>query len=139
MILISQGSSEHSICFAVPDKEASAAHDVVRRAFAGELRDFDLPLDMHGTAFQKRIWQELLNIPYGRTCSYSFVATAVGAPKAVRAVGAANGRNPVPIVVPCHRVIGANGKLTGFGGGLPTKEALLALETRQLKLATGSI
>src|ERR1700722_12268527 len=102
--------------------------------FAGELRNFDLPLDMQGTAFQKRVWQELRNIPYGRTCSYSFVAAAVGAPKAVRAVGAANGRNPIPIGVPCHRVIGAGGSLVGYGGGLPLKRFLLDLETRPGRL-----
>jgi methylated-DNA-[protein]-cysteine S-methyltransferase len=96
--------------------------------FAGELRVFDLPLDMQGTAFQKRVWDALLRIPYGETRSYMQVALAVGAANAVRAVGAANGANPVPIVVPCHRVIGTNGKLTGYGGGLPLKKRLLELE-----------
>ena len=96
--------------------------------FAGELRVFELPLDMQGTAFQKRVWDELLRIPYGETRSYMQVAVAVGAANAVRAVGAANGANPVPIVVPCHRVIGTNGKLTGYGGGLPLKKRLLELE-----------
>jgi len=98
--------------------------------FAGELRDFDLPLDMPGTAFQKRVWQALRSIPYGETRSYSLVAAAIGAPAAVRAVGAANGRNPIPIVVPCHRVIGAAGSLVGYGGGLPLKRLLLDLESR---------
>src|SRR5215472_12583634 len=84
--------------------------------FAGRLRRFDLPLDMQGTEFQKRVWRELESIPFGETRSYSAVAAAIGAPKAVRAVGAANGANPVPIVVPCHRVIGSNGKLVGYGG-----------------------
>ncbi len=106
------------------------AVDQLSAYFAGELHDFDLALDMQGTAFQRRVWQELLNIPYGRTCSYSFVATAIGSPAAVRAVGAANGRNPIPIVVPCHRVIGAGGSLVGYGGGLPLKRFLLDLETR---------
>ena len=110
------------------------AVDQLRAYFAGELRDFDLVLDMQGTPFQKRVWQELLNIPYGRTCSYSFVATAIGAPAAVRAVGAANGRNPIPIVVPFHRVIGAGGSLVGYGGGLPLKRFLLDLETRSGQL-----
>ncbi len=102
--------------------------------FAGELREFALPLDMQGTEFQKRVWQELRKIPYGETRSYSFVASAIGAPKSVRAVGAANGRNPIPIVVPCHRVIGASGALTGYGGGLPLKKFLLDLEARHSHL-----
>jgi methylated-DNA-[protein]-cysteine S-methyltransferase len=97
--------------------------------FARELRDFDLPLAMKGTPFQLRVWQALQQIPYGETRSYAQQAKAVGAPDAVRAVGAANGRNPIPIVVPCHRVIGSSGKLTGFGGGLPLKRWLLDLES----------
>jgi methylated-DNA-[protein]-cysteine S-methyltransferase len=96
--------------------------------FAGDLKIFELPLDMQGTAFQTRVWDELLRIPYGETRSYMQVAVAIGAAHAVRAVGAANGANPVPIVVPCHRVIGTNGKLTGYGGGLPLKKRLLELE-----------
>ncbi|HXM40955.1 MAG TPA: methylated-DNA--[protein]-cysteine S-methyltransferase [Bryobacteraceae bacterium] len=110
------------------------AIEQLRAYFAGELRDFDLTLDMQGTEFQKRVWRELRNIPYGETRSYSFVATTIGAPKAVRAVGSANGRNPVPIVVPCHRVIGAGGSLVGYGGGLPLKRFLLDLETRHSHL-----
>ena len=97
--------------------------------FARELRDFDLPLVMKGTPFQVRAWQALQLIPYGQTRSYAQQARIIGAPDAVRAVGAANGRNPIPIVVPCHRVIGSNGKLTGFGGGLPLKRWLLDLES----------
>jgi methylated-DNA-[protein]-cysteine S-methyltransferase len=97
--------------------------------FARDLREFDLPLDMKGTPFQIRVWRALLKIPYGETRSYAQQARVVGAPDAVRAVGAANGRNPIPIVVPCHRVIGSNGKLTGFGGGLPLKRWLLDLES----------
>jgi methylated-DNA-[protein]-cysteine S-methyltransferase len=100
----------------------------LRAYFAGELREFDLPLDMRGTAFQRRVWSELEKIPYGETRSYAQIAAAVGAPKAVRAVGAANGANPIPIIVPCHRVIGTGGKLTGYGGGLPLKRRLLELE-----------
>ena len=96
--------------------------------FAGRLREFDLPLDMDGTEFQISVWRQLLTIPYGRTCSYSAIAKAIGRPAAVRAVGAANGANPLPIVVPCHRVIGMSGKLVGYGGGLPLKKRLLALE-----------
>jgi methylated-DNA-[protein]-cysteine S-methyltransferase len=97
--------------------------------FARDLRDFDLPLAMKGTTFQLRVWNALRQIPYGQTRSYSQQARAIGAPDAVRAVGAANGSNPIPIVVPCHRVIGSNGKLTGFGGGLPLKRWLLDLES----------
>ncbi len=104
------------------------AAEQLRAYFAGELREFDLPLDMQGTEFQRRVWNELLHIPYGETRSYSFVANTIGAPKAVRAVGAANGQNPIPIVVPCHRVIGAGGSLVGYGGGLPLKRFLLDLE-----------
>ena len=106
----------------------------LREYFAGQRADFDLPLAPEGTEFQRTVWRNLQDIPYGETISYGELAKRVGNPKASRAVGAANGQNPIPIVIPCHRVIGANGKLTGFGGGLPTKEALLALETKQLKL-----
>src|SRR5579871_2890653 len=108
--------------------------DQLRAYFAGELTEFDLPLDLQGTPFQKRVWEELLRIPYGETRSYSFVAGSIGAPKAVRAVGAANGQNPIPIVIPCHRVIGAGGSLTGYGGGLPLKRYLLDLEARHSNL-----
>ncbi|MFY9726054.1 MAG: methylated-DNA--[protein]-cysteine S-methyltransferase [Bryobacteraceae bacterium] len=100
----------------------------LRAYFAGELRRFDLPLDLAGTDFQRRVWLELTRIPYGETRSYQDLARAIGSPKAVRAVGAANGANPVAIVVPCHRVIGAGGKLVGYGGGLPLKRRLLDLE-----------
>ena len=106
----------------------------LREYFAGKRTDFDLPLSPQGTEFQRTVWQRLQEIPYGETISYGELAKRVGNPKASRAVGAANGQNPIPIVIPCHRVIGANGKLTGFGGGLPTKQALLALEARQLAL-----
>lgn len=103
----------------------------LREYFAGGRAEFDLPLAPEGTAFQRTVWRRLQDIPYGETISYGELAKRVGNPKASRAVGAANGRNPLPIVIPCHRVIGANGKLTGFGGGLPTKEALLALERQK--------
>jgi methylated-DNA-[protein]-cysteine S-methyltransferase len=102
--------------------------------FEGELMEFDLPLAPAGTAFQKSVWDALLKIPYGTTKSYSQIAEGIGAARAVRAVGAANGRNPIPIVIPCHRVIGSNGKLTGFGGGLPLKRLLLDLESSQRRL-----
>jgi|ERR1041385_4287286 len=98
--------------------------------FGRDLCDFNLPLVMRGTPFQMRVWQALQQIPYGETRSYAEQARAIGTPDAVRAVGAANGRNPIPIVVPCHRVIGSNGKLTGFGGGLPLKRWLLDLESQ---------
>ena len=96
--------------------------------FSRKRRVFSVALDMRGTYFQKRVWQALLTIPFGETRSYGQVANQLGNPKATRAVGAANGQNPIPIIVPCHRVIGANGKLTGFGGGLEIKDQLLALE-----------
>ena len=96
--------------------------------FAGKRKTFAVPLMLRGTAFQTRVWSALTKIPYGETKSYSAIAAVIGSPKAVRAVGAANGRNPIPIIIPCHRVIGANGSLTGFGGGMDRKELLLDLE-----------
>lgn len=102
--------------------------------FAGRLRRFSTPVAFHGTPFQNSVWRELLRIPYGETISYLQLARRIGNAKAVRAVGLANGANPVAIIVPCHRVIGANGSLTGFGGGLPTKRALLELEKGQRTL-----
>ena len=98
--------------------------------FAGTRQVFALPLHPIGTPFQLAVWQALARIPYGATISYGELARRIGQPQAVRAVGAANGRNPLPIVLPCHRVIGADGSLTGFGGGLPTKRSLLAMEAR---------
>ena len=97
--------------------------------FKGEREDFDLPLAPEGTSFQQSVWQALTQIPYGETWSYGQLAKHIGRPKASRAVGAANGVNPIPIIVPCHRVIGSSGKLTGFGGGLETKQFLLNLES----------
>ena len=102
--------------------------------FSGEREDFDLPLAPEGTPFQQTVWTRLCEIPYGETVSYGEIARKIGKPQASRAVGLANGSNPIPIVIPCHRVIGSNGKLTGYGGGLPIKEKLLALERRQLRL-----
>jgi len=96
--------------------------------FAGKRKAFDLPLAFRGTAFQRAVWSALLRIPFGETSSYGRIARELDRPNAARAVGAANGRNPISIVAPCHRVIGANGALTGFAGGLAAKEALLALE-----------
>lgn len=104
--------------------------------FAGTRHQFTLDLDFTGTDFQKQVWQALLTIPFGETRSYSQIAQQIGNPKAVRAVGAANGRNPISIIAPCHRVIGASGELTGFAGGLQAKQYLLALEgTGQAQLA----
>ena len=100
----------------------------LREYFDGRRKVFQLPLEFYGSPFQVKVWQALLKIPYGATRSYRELAGAVGSERACRAVGAANGRNPIPIVVPCHRVIGSNGKLTGFGGGLETKAFLLHLE-----------
>lgn len=99
--------------------------------FAGQRRDFELELDSAGTAFQREVWSALLTIPFGETRSYGDIARQIGKPSAVRAVGAANGRNPLSIIAPCHRVIGASGSLTGFAGGLQAKQFLLALEGRQ--------
>jgi methylated-DNA-[protein]-cysteine S-methyltransferase len=96
--------------------------------FAGRLREFDFTLAPAGTPFQQSVWDALLGIPYGEVASYKQIAETIGNPKAVRAVGAANGKNPLPIVIPCHRVIGANGKLVGYAGGLDIKERLLTLE-----------
>jgi methylated-DNA-[protein]-cysteine S-methyltransferase len=115
-----------------PFREAA---DQLRAYFAGELREFDLPLAPHGTPFQQRVWAALREIPYGTTISYAELAVAVGRPDAARAVGAANGRNPLAIVIPCHRVIGASGTLTGYGGGLARKRLLLDLEAGIAPLA----
>lgn len=102
--------------------------------FAGQLKSFDIPLKPAGTPFQLRVWLALRDIPFGETRSYGQLASAIGDPSAMRAVGAANGRNPIAIVVPCHRVIGADGSLTGFGGGVERKKFLLRLEGRELRL-----
>lgn len=117
-----------------PLRQASGEFNRVRTQlaayFGGELRDFDLPLAPVGAAFERRVWRELRTIPYGTTTSYGAIARALGAPNAARAVGSANGRNPIAIVIPCHRVIGSTGELTGYGGGLARKRLLLDLESR---------
>lgn len=105
--------------------------------FAGQRQQFELPLAPQGTPFQLQVWQALSAIPYGKTWSYAQLAEHIGNPRSVRAVGAANGKNPIAIIIPCHRVIGANGSLVGFGGGLATKEKLLVLESSQHSLALG--
>jgi methylated-DNA-[protein]-cysteine S-methyltransferase len=124
-----------------PDGDPSPGHPLLREAvgqlrayFEGALREFTLPLDLQGTPFQLRVWRELQTIPFGEFRTYSGIAQAIGAPRAMRAVGAANGANPVAIVVPCHRVIGSGGKLVGYGGGLPLKKRLLDLERCTLPL-----
>lgn len=115
-------------------EEETPLHREVQRQlaeyFAGLRKNFDLPLVLSGTDFQKRCWQALREIPYGETRSYGDIARAVGSPKAFRAVGMANHRNPIAIIVPCHRVIGSGGSLTGFGGGLDVKAFLLGLESK---------
>ena len=114
--------------WALDDRAFPDAVEQLQAYFAGELREFDLRLEMHGTDFQRRVWNALRTIPYGETRSYGEIAQQIGSPTAFRAVGLANGHNPVAVIVPCHRVIGANGNLTGFGGGLERKSALLELE-----------
>jgi methylated-DNA-[protein]-cysteine S-methyltransferase len=119
----------------LPELTRDDDHPVLRKAekelaeyFAGKRKRFTVKLDFSGTDFQKKVWQALLEIPFGETRSYGQIARKLGKPSAMRAVGAANGRNPISIIAPCHRVIGANGTLTGFAGGLKAKETLLALE-----------
>lgn len=102
----------------------------LREYFSGARTDFDVPVALQGTEFQTQVWKALMEIPYGKTCTYGELAARIGNPKASRAVGMANNRNPVAIIVPCHRVIGASGKLVGYGGGLNVKERLLELERK---------
>jgi methylated-DNA-[protein]-cysteine S-methyltransferase len=110
------------------DDVVRAASDELSEYFDGRRQRFTVPVRPEGTPFQRRVWDELCLIPYGTTISYGELARRIGRPRAMRAVGLANGANPIAIIVPCHRVIGSNGRLTGYGGGLPTKERLLALE-----------
>lgn len=113
------------------EDDDNAFPDVVEQLaayFAGDRTEFDLDLELAGTEFQRRVWTALQSIPYGETCSYGDIARQIGAPNAFRAVGSANGHNPIGIIVPCHRVVGSNGSLTGYGGGLDRKRALLELE-----------
>lgn len=123
------------------ERSADAFADVQTRLheyFAGERTTFDLPLTLDGTAFECRVWRALGEIPYGETISYGELARRIGQPSAARAVGLANGRNPIAVIVPCHRVIGANGTLTGYGGGLERKRILLELECGQGRLQPAS-
>jgi methylated-DNA-[protein]-cysteine S-methyltransferase len=145
LLLISDGSGLRRIDFAngkshsaqqLHNENFPALTETIRQLsdyFASELEEFDIPLAPEGTQFQKNVWRHLCEIPYGETISYGELARRIGNPKASRAVGLANGANPIPIIIPCHRVIGSDGKLTGYGGGLPVKEKLLALEARQLR------
>jgi methylated-DNA-[protein]-cysteine S-methyltransferase len=112
----------------------AAASKQLQEYFAGDRRDFTIPLDLEGTDFQRAAWLALADVPYGETASYGEQAERIGRPRASRAVGAANGKNPVPIVLPCHRIVGADGSLTGFAGGLEMKERLLAHERAQQSL-----
>jgi methylated-DNA-[protein]-cysteine S-methyltransferase len=124
----------------VADRAALAdAAEQLRAYLAGELTVFDLPVAIDGSVFQQRIWRLLAEIPYGRTTSYGLLAARLGRPSASRAVGLANGRNPIPIVLPCHRVVGASGALTGYGGGLDRKRWLLDLEQRQARLPGSTV
>jgi methylated-DNA-[protein]-cysteine S-methyltransferase len=110
-------------------EQLSRTIEQLEEYFNGTRQSFDLKLDLRGTPFQLKVWQQLQRIPYGTVCSYKDIAIRIGQPKAVRAVGGANNRNPIPIIVPCHRVIGAGGALVGFGGGVDTKEKLLHIES----------
>jgi methylated-DNA-[protein]-cysteine S-methyltransferase len=142
LLLTSDGTALTGL-FTAPERKAYATEGWVQDAgiaplaatarqlgeyFAGTRRDFDLPMRLDGTPFQQRVWRELVEIPYGATWSYGELATRIGNPRASRAVGLANGQNPISILVPCHRVIGADGSLTGYGGGLERKRWLLAHE-----------
>jgi methylated-DNA-[protein]-cysteine S-methyltransferase len=132
---------ENSKRFSIPPvgwtQNRKIFREVIRQLneyFAGDLKEFNLPLAPEGTPFQVSVWSALRTIPYGETISYAQLAKRIGNPKAVRAVGRANGANPLPIIIPCHRVIGSDGDLTGFGGGLPIKIKLLAIESPQKSL-----
>jgi len=114
-------------------RRTAAAARQLEEYFAGERQTFDLPHDAAGTAFQRDVWRAVARIPFGVTCSYADIAAAIGRPRACRAVGAANRANPLPIVIPCHRVIGKSGSLTGYGGGIDRKQALLQFERKALE------
>ena len=137
---IADGKWERASGGTAADAILTKARAQLTAYFAGASTEFDLPLGAQGTPFQMRVWEALRGIPHGQTISYGELARRLGAPKAMRAVGAANGRNPIPIIVPCHRVIGARGDLTGFGGGLERKRWLLAHEgggEKELALRVG--
>lgn len=148
LLLVGDGHALHRIGFPAGRAAMTPESDWLRRNgvfqevisqlnawFGGELHQFDLPVAPKGTPFQLRVWKALQGIPYGETRSYGEIARQIGKPTASRAVGAANGLNPIPIIIPCHRVIGSSGQLVGFGGGLPTKERLLVLEQSHIPFA----
>jgi methylated-DNA-[protein]-cysteine S-methyltransferase len=126
------GAGQPSTGFRPPSTANRQLVAQLREYFAGTRKDFDLELAPRGTPFQLAVWEELRRIPFGDTITYAELAFRIGRPSAVRAVGAANGANPIPVIVPCHRVIGSNGTLTGYGGGIERKQFLLALEGRRL-------
>lgn len=128
--------TQHAVC---DDSKFKTAREQLAAYFSGELIHFDLALAPEGTEFQKQVWRALCEIPYGETISYGEQARRIGQPNAFRAVGTANGQNPISIIVPCHRVIGANGALTGYGGGLPRKRWLLAHEAAYAKSGERSL
>ena len=121
------------------DAPFATVREQLAQYFAGERQQFDVPIKMAGTPFQQRVWQELIGIPFGMTITYGELALRVGNPAASRAVGAANGRNPISIIVPCHRVIGSTGKLTGYGGGVDKKQWLLEWERRGMTAASRTL
>ncbi len=123
---------EQNATAAAPNDMTDVCKQQLAEYFAGERTTFDLPFDQAGTPFQRQVWSALLSIPFGQVASYQDIAHAVNNPKAVRAVGAANGKNPIAIIVPCHRIIGSNGTLTGYAGGLERKQWLLQHEGKQL-------
>jgi methylated-DNA-[protein]-cysteine S-methyltransferase len=148
--LVAVAERDELVALALPDRPVLAATAVTKprgvlaetarqlaEYFAGRRQAFDLPLAPRGTGFQERVWRALLAIPFGATCSYRDIAASIGRPAACRAVGAANGKNPIAIIVPCHRVIGADRSLTGYGGGLPAKRWLLSHEGAQALLLAG--
>ena len=116
------------------DQQNESVLDEIHAYLQGQLREFTIPVDLRGTDFQQAVWNAIAAIPYGETMTYGEIAASIGRPKATRAVGQATGANPVPLVIPCHRVVGTSGSLTGFGGGLPLKERLLGLEQGTLSL-----
>lgn len=121
------------------ERAITRIRDQVEQYCAGERTEFDIERAARGTPFQNAVWNALMEIPYGETRSYGDIARAIGRPSAARGVGAANGANPIALIVPCHRVIGANGQLTGYGGGLPLKQALLAHEVTHRRAVTGEL
>ena len=139
--LLAGGKGSINTRYPIPDDDAlpfEEARKQLTEYFAGARTTFALPFDAAGTDFQKRVWEELTKIPYGVTISYGELADRIGNPKASRAVGLANGHNPLSIIVPCHRVIGANGTLTGYGGGMERKKALLDFEAEVINTGKGS-